>query len=144
MVEVHGWITLRYSDYHSEIVEQENFLYTFKQFLLKHCAWVLSDQEGQSGSLISRNGLDCFTLNVQHNHPGSPFYPLDIFTWVAENSTGSYGMLYFHDDEDAIHHNEFQVFVLKRGKLVKANDHFLSPYVEEVEKEYDESNPPKD
>jgi len=141
MIEVHGWISLRYSDYHSLESEQENFVYSFKQFLLKHCDWVLDDQIGR---LTRRNGLDCFTLNVQHNHPGEPFYPLDIFTWAAENSTGSYGMLYFHDDENEAHHNEFQVFVLKRGRLIREKDPFLSPYIEEVEKEYDENNPPQD
>ena len=141
MVEVHGWITLRYSDYHSIEAEQNDFVYRFKQFLLKQSNWVLDDQ---IGSLTRRNGLDCFTLNVQHNHPGEPFYPLDIFTWAAENSTGCYGMLYFHDDEDEVHQNEFQVFTLKRGKLIKEKDAFLSPYVEGVEKEYDENNPPQD
>jgi hypothetical protein len=143
MVEIHGWITLRYSDYHSEDVEQKNFVYAFKQFLLKHCEWVLNDPDDQIGKLTNRNGLDCFTINVQHNHPGSPFYPLDIFAWAAEHSAGSYGMLYFHDDEDPTHDNEFQVFVLKRGKLTKVKDLFLSPYYEEVEKEFNESNPPK-
>jgi hypothetical protein len=141
MVEIHGWITLRYSDYHSVDSEQNDFVYRFKQFLLKHCDWVL---DGEIGSLTRRNGLDCFTLNVQHNHPGEPFYPLDIFTWAAENSTGSYGMLYVNDDENEAHQNEFQVFVLKRGKLIREQDIFLSPYLEEVEKEYDETNPPQD
>ncbi|UYZ63329.1 immunity 7 family protein [Hymenobacter weizhouensis] len=141
MVEVHGWITLRYSDYHSEDSEQNNFLYNFKQFLLRQYAGMLDDQVGR---LTSRNGLACFTLTVQHNHLGVPFYPLEIFTWVADNSTGSYGLLHFHDDEDECQHNEFQVYVLKRGRLVKSKDLFLSPYVEEVEQDYDENHPPKD
>jgi hypothetical protein len=144
MVEAHGWITLRYSDYHSEEAEQEKFVEKFKQFLHKQYDWVLNDQNGQIGRLVSRNGLDCFTIDVQHNHPDKPFYPVVIFNWAAANSTGSYGMLYFHDDEDEVHHNEFQVFTLKRGKLIKEKDYFLSPYEEEVEKEYDEDNPPLD
>lgn len=141
MVEVHGWITLRYSDYHSVDSEQNDFIYRFKQFLLKYCDWVL---DGEIGSLTRRNGLDCFALNVQHNHPGKPFYPVDIFTWAAENSTGSYGILYVYDDENEAHLNDFQVFVLKRGSLIKSSDPFLSPYLEEVEKEYDETDPPLD
>ena len=141
MVEVHGWITLRYSDYHSEGSEQNNFLFQFKQFLLKECDWVLDDEIGK---LTSRNGLDSFSLTVQHNHLGNPFYPLDIFNWVASSSTGSYGTLYVLDDEDEVHHNEFQVFILKRGKLIKMKDSFLSPYIGEVEQEYDENNPPRD
>jgi hypothetical protein len=141
MVEVHGWITLRYSDYHSEGAEQDDFVYKFKQFLHKHCDWVL---DSQAGRLTRRNGLDCFTLAIQHNRPGNSFYPLDIFTWVSENSTGSYGLLYYRDDEDEMHHNEFQVIILKRGKLIKAEDNFLSPYIEEVERYYDENKPLRD
>ena len=141
MVEVHAWITLRYSDYHSEDAEQANFIYNFKQFLHKEHAWVLDDEVAR---LTSRNGLDCFTLNVQHNHPGVPFYPIEIFTWAAENSTGSYGLLHFHDDEDESQPNEFQVYALKRSKLLKSKDLFLSPYVAEVEQDYDENNPPRD
>jgi hypothetical protein len=141
MVEVHGWITLRYSDYHSEDAEQAKFVYEFKAFIYKHYSWVF---EYEIGSLVNRNGLECFTITAQHNHPDRPFYPVAIFTWVANNSTGSYGTLYFHDDEDNAYHNEFQVFVLKRGKFLKVKDNLLSPYIEEVEQEYDEDNPPLD
>ena len=141
MVEIHGWITLLYSDYHEEDDKQNNFVYQFKQFILQHCEWVLDEQVGQ---LINRNGMQCFTLNVQHNHAGTPFYPLEIFTWAAKNSTGSYGMLYVHDNEDEKFENEFQVFVLKRGQLTKVKDPFLSPYLEEVAKEYDPNDPPLD
>lgn len=119
-------------------------MYRFEQFLRQHCKWVLDEEAGKIGMLTRRNGLDCFTMAVQHNHPGIPFYPLDIFKWAAENSTGSYGILYFFNDEDKVCHNEFQVFVLKRGKLIESKDYFLSPYFEEIEKEYDEHNPPKD
>jgi len=141
MVEAHGWITLRYSDYHSADAEQNAFIYKFKQFMQQHYDWVLHDQIGR---ITSRNGLNCFTLTVLHNHPHNPFYPLDIFAWAAKNSTGSYGMLYYHDDEDKVYHNEFQVVILKRGRLTKAVDSFLSPYIEEVERDYDENNPPQD
>jgi hypothetical protein len=144
MVEIHGWITLRYSDYHSEDDKQHDFVYHFKQFLQKHCEWVVGNPDSQIGYLTQRNGLDCFTIAAQHNHLGSPFYPLDIFKWVAEHSPGSYGILYFHDDEDEARHNEFRVFTLKRGKLIELKDPFLSPYLEEVEQEYDADNPPLD
>lgn len=53
-------------------------------------------------------------------------------------------MLYYYDDEDKEKGNEFQIYVLKRGKLLKQEDRFLSPYFSEVEREYDELDPPKD
>ncbi|UOQ70436.1 Imm7 family immunity protein [Hymenobacter cellulosilyticus] len=141
MVEIHGWITLRYSDYHSEEAPQREFVARFKQYLEQTGIWPGFAHLCQ---LTVYNGQYCFTITAQHNHPGQPFYPLEIFTWIAQESTGSYGLLHFHDDEDPALHNEFQVYVLKRGKLIKAADSFLSPYFEEVEREYDAANPPLD
>ncbi|WP_052732768.1 Imm7 family immunity protein [Hymenobacter terrenus] len=142
MIEIHAWITLRYSDYDSEDHLQRDFIANFKGYLAQQYNWVL---ENSYGRFIDRNGLECFAIDVQHNHKDS-FYVLDIFSWVAKESTGSYGLLYFHDDEDQEAFNEFQVYVLKRGKLAKSKDSFLSPYHEEVERkrEYDENNPPED
>jgi hypothetical protein len=139
MIEIHACITLRYIDYDSEDHPQRNFIANFKGYLAQNHNWVLSDFYG---NFIDRNGLQCFTLDVLHNRKGEPFYALDIFSWVAKESTGSYGLLYFHDDEDPESFNEFQVYVLKRGNLTKSNDSFLSPY-QEVEREYDENNPPR-
>jgi hypothetical protein len=141
MTETHAWLTLRYSDYHSEDAPQHQFLAAFKSYLQQQFPWVLGDGLGR---FINRNGLVCFTIDAQHNHKGEPFYPLEIFSWVARHSTGSYGLLYFNDDEDPAHHNEFQVYVLKRGQLHQAQDSFLSPCLEEIEREYDENDPPRD
>ena len=106
MTEVHGWISLRYSDYDSQDHLQHDFLYAFTQHLRGNYEWLLT--EGHA-TLRSYNGLESFTLAVQHNHKGEPFYPLDLFTWVAQHATGSYGLLYVHDDEDEHEHNAFQV-----------------------------------
>jgi hypothetical protein len=141
MIETHGWITLRYSDYHSQEHLQRAFVHKFTQYVQQEYAWALQQGHFQ---LRTYNGLDAVTLTVQHNHKGTPFYPLDLFTWVAQESTGSYGLLYVHDDEDELQHNEFQVYVLKRGNVRKMQDPFLSPYEEEVEQTYDEANPPLD
>jgi len=141
MIELHAWIRLRYSDHDSEDHLQRDFIANFIGYLAQNHNWVLADSHGR---FINRNGLECFTLDALHNHKDEPFYALTIFSWVAKKSAGSYGLLYFHDDEDSDSFNEFQVYILKRGKLIKAKDMFLSPYQEEVEREYDENNPPKD
>jgi hypothetical protein len=141
MIEIHGWIRLRYSDYDSQEPLQRDFLYAVQQHLRGKYTWLLTEGHG---TLRSCNGLDSFTLAVQHNHKGEPFYPLELFTWVAHHSTGSYGLLYVHDDEDEHDHNVFQVYVLKRGQVLKQADSFLSPYLEEVERDYDSENPPLD
>lgn len=141
MTELHAWLTLRYSDYDAEEAPQQQFLAAFQGYLQQHYAWVLRDERGRFGI---RNGQPFFTLHTLHNHRGQPFYALEIFRWVAQHSTGSHGLLYFHDDEDPAHENEFQVYVLKRGRLIKNQDPFLSPCLEEIEREYDENDPPRD
>jgi len=141
MIEAHGWLTLSYSDYDSEDEPQRRFITAFRNFMAQKYPWVLVDSYGR---FTTRNGLECFAIDALHNHKGEPFYILEIFSWVASNSTGSYGLLHLYDDEDAAHNNEFQVYIVKRGQLIKAQDAFLSPYFEEVEQEYDDANPPRD
>lgn len=141
MIEIHAWITLQYSDYHFEEQLQRRFIANFKQYLKENFEWLL--QENYCHVTVY-NGLDCFSLHKQHNHKGKEFYPLEIFEWVAREGKGSYGILYYYDDEDEELYNEFQVYVLKRGKLLKEVDKFLSLYFSEVERGYDELDPPKD
>ncbi|MCR5886526.1 immunity 7 family protein [Hymenobacter sp. J193] len=140
MIEIHGWITLRYSDYHSEIDLQNAAVERFRQYMQQEYSWVLLQNYGR---ITTWNGLESFSIHVLHNHK-QEFYALKIFNWVAQELPGSYGLLYFHDEEDENRFNEFQVYVLKRGKLVEAQDQLLSPYWEAVEKDYDEDNPPRD
>lgn len=141
MVEIHAWITLRYDDYDSEDQYQKQFVSRFKQYLQNDFNWLLTSSHCQ---LVSYNGLECFTIHGQHNHKDENFYPLEIFEWVAKEGKGSYGMLYLFDDEDRQNNNKFQVYILKRGKLIQETDSFLSPYFPEVEKKYDKLNPSKD
>jgi hypothetical protein len=129
MIEIHCWITLRYDDYHSDDQAQQAFVAKFKDYLNQEHPDVLSTRYGH---LISYNGLECFSLHTQHNHRGTSFYPLQILTWVAQNGKGSYGLLYYYDDEDGEVENAFQVHSLKRGKVAKQQDRFLSPYIPEV------------
>ena len=43
-------------------------------------------------------------------------------------------MFYMHDDEDRTGmENEFQVFVIARGKIRREKDPFLSPFIPAVE-----------
>lgn len=65
MIEIHAWITLRYSDYDSEDHLQRDFIAKFKGYLAQHYNWVL---ENSYGRFINQNGLECFAIDVQHNH----------------------------------------------------------------------------
>ncbi|MCL2013239.1 MAG: immunity 7 family protein [Cystobacterineae bacterium] len=61
---------------------------------------------------------------------------LSLFKCIAEKAKGSYGLLYFHDDEDVSgKDNFFQVYVLARGAIKTMTDTFLSPLVPVVEEQ---------
>jgi hypothetical protein len=63
---------------------------------------------------------------------------LDLYHYIARAAPGSYGLLYIRDDEDPVHHNDFQVYALAHGALTERTDPFLSPFVPVVE------DPPSD
>ena len=59
---------------------------------------------------------------------------LDLFEYVGEIAPGSYGLVYFYDDEDeAGHSNEFQTLVMTRGRLAPEKDELLSPFIPKLE-----------
>jgi hypothetical protein len=59
---------------------------------------------------------------------------LQAFRRIGEVAPGSYGLLYVHDDEDpAGRENEFQVFMLRRGKISVDRDRYLSPCIPNID-----------
>ncbi|BBO36121.1 Imm7 family immunity protein [Lacipirellula parvula] len=80
------------------------------------------------------------TFASSRNHRGKSPTSLRIMEWLAVNGTGSYGLLYLHDDEDdgvskrygrggVDRTNEFRVWRLASGQLMEFDDPFLSPIV---------------
>ena len=75
---------------------------------------------------------------VSRNHRASHVW--GMIQWIAEHGTGSYGLLYVHDDEDQIgnpHYgrgaddfsNAFRVHRISNGCVTEMSDPFLSPIV---------------
>ena len=61
---------------------------------------------------------------------------VDLFAGVGQDAPGSYGLLYIRDDEDPNGRvNEFQVLVMRRGKVTVHPDAFLSPCIPIIEDE---------
>jgi len=129
--EFHGWAVLRYHTHDTDIRLQDKAFNDFKQYI--------NDADPMKNSIIKRhNGLDSFLISGLHNHKSE--YIIEIFKWIAKNISGSYGLLYIHDDEDLENDNKFIVWKLARGEVKKTNDLFLSPYVPTVEDEYDHTS----
>ncbi|MDC7125804.1 MAG: Imm7 family immunity protein [Spirochaetales bacterium] len=130
MVEFHGWATIRYHTYDTDTDLQN-------QCWKKIEDHISSLPVPKMVHLQRYNGCDSLHIAGQHNHEAG--YVIELFKWIAQDAPGSYGILYFQDDEDVKHENEFRVWRLCRGSLSENDDPFLSPYVPTVEDEHDES-----
>jgi hypothetical protein len=82
------------------------------------------------------SSVRCFTMSGQKNHKSAVIPDIfEIYELIAKLAPGSYGILYIRDDEDAHYWNDFQVYVLMRGKLTQRQDPFFSPIIPTIEDE---------
>ena len=81
------------------------------------------------------NGVWRLTVIGCRNHiTGDWPEVLGLFRWIAEHAPGSYGMLsVINHEEEASLASAFDVHVLKKGRLVRTADVYLSPYHPVVE-----------
>ena len=127
MFEFHGWASINYDTHDTDTALQDE------------CWSRVEERVRKLGSELVRmqryNGCDSLHLGGQHNHRTE--YVIDLFRWLAENTPGTYGLLYVRDDEDnsrgGDHGNEFRVWKLCRGSLSELGDPFLSPCIPTVE-----------
>jgi len=134
MYEYHGWVTVRES-YLNEDDADENI------------DSMVSDIRDKIRDIDCGHGLlDLRAVNGEYHFSVSGFLNrksvqademMELFAFIAKKAVGSYGVLYVLDDEDENdEENQFQVYVMARGKIEKKKDAFLSPFVPTVEDEY--------
>lgn len=126
MTELHGWMAI------SETCSDEDKLTDSE----------MVDIMSRTISVAQKYGLK------PEYHNGEPFINTILFTnhhtletddiitaytEIARIATGSYGMIYLRDDEDAEHSNEFQIYVFKRGSCERRRDKLLSPCIPALE-----------
>jgi len=86
-----------------------------------------------------KNAGGILTMSSSRNHRGMAPTVLKVFAWLARHVSGSYGLVYLHDDEDegesaracgrdwTDHTNAFSVWRLLEGNVEEFDDPFLSP-----------------
>lgn len=65
---------------------------------------------------------------------------LEFFRWIGTIAPGSYGLLYYWDDEDsrgAEYRNQYRVLVMTRGTVAEQADPFLSPCEPTIDDPFD-------
>ncbi len=133
MIELHGWLTVYPTcpdeDRHPEIDEES--IYRNVEMLVES-----SNLQGIV-KLGWRNGschLDTAYFSNHENEETSAI--LNLFRSIAETAEGSYGLVYYRNDENYgsnDYQNQFRVLVIKKGTCRWADDSFLSPCIPTIE-----------
>ncbi len=125
MVEIHCWVTIRthYS------LEDDNLENTIKLINDKITSFLLNEVV-----IKAMNGEYYLEFSMFSNHMAQDAKNLlELFYYIGEVAIGSYGLLYLHNDEDAVKHNSFKVYRLCKGKVIEHDDKLLSPCIPMVE-----------
>jgi hypothetical protein len=127
MYEFHGWVAIR-----EGVREAEDSDEARNVAILKLKEVIDARKDDWSFVELKRfNGADYFILHGFRNH--SQPWVQELFEISGQLAPGSYGVLYINDDEDKTYSNEMQVFVMRRGKVVRHRDEFFSPCIPTLE-----------
>ena len=77
--------------------------------------------------------LRCWFMGYSNHRAQEWEEIMAYFQTLAAKTPGSYGILSCRDDEDPVKNNAFQIFILKKGRIIEADDIWLSPCVPEIE-----------
>ena len=131
MFSVFGWATISCSTNEIDQAEDKKILEKLDEQIEKYRI----DGLIEIRLYKTLNGsLNALSIVGSRNHRYEKI--IDLYRWLADNATGSYGLLYIHDDESNFE-NEFRVLRLARGKISVESDPFLSPIIPTVEEHYE-------
>jgi len=129
MYEFHGWVTIR--EGWNESQDDEVLLARNVEEIRTEAKRLAVEGFGCKAEVGVANGLYRLTIHGFRNHPQP--WVRDLFEAAGRIAKGAYGLLYVHDDEDPDFNNEFQVWVMIRGKVERQRDQHLSPYMPMLE-----------
>lgn len=117
MILLHGWI--------NGIID------------LKHAKSVFNDLQKNYSieySIMGMNGENTCNFFSCKNHQGEGtsklLHELEL---LAKNDLDTFGIIYFHNDEDPKHHDMWQVWLIRKGIIERTTDSYLSPLSEKIE-----------
>ena len=129
MITIFGWMEIRSTyldeDLHPEI--DENMIYY-------EVEKIIDELKYNEIKLVKKNYTRFIQFNVFENHRSVKTEEiLNVFENLSKIATGSYGLLYFLDDEDETYNDEFRVLVSKKGIVDWKNDEIFSPCSKMIE-----------
>ncbi len=129
MVEIHGWLTIR-ETFRADLEEEEQLgsLIEIIRREIDKLKWFKPEIKFQNGEAYIEFSLFCNHINSEVSEI------FKLVKYIGETADGSYGLIYLYNDEDRNgKENQFQVFLLARGKIEEKTDPFLSPIIPTIE-----------
>ncbi|MBB4933621.1 hypothetical protein F4561_004441 [Lipingzhangella halophila] len=127
MFEIHGWITIQEpgdNDVPSSVRNRIQDLVEVAKGgnALVDLSWMNGQLTIHFGGFSNHRSPDIEEL-------------LSLFLKAGEIAKGSYGLLYYHDDEeeDPEGRNSFKVMVMRHGRVTNERDTLLSPVIPTIE-----------
>ena len=133
MIELHGWMTIsptyKNEDLHTDIQEYK-IIQDVKDYI-KKLKYNTIDR------LRVRCGTYYIVADYYSNHKNEEVEEIICaFKTIAEIATGSYGVVYYMNDDDKKNYNDFMTMIIKRGTTDWKRDELLSPFMPTVHDEY--------
>ena len=122
MIEYHGWVSICLSIDGENEDKMDMILSEIESIFEKETTL------NEFYPLLSLNYSNMLYFGGAHNHGGGQLEKvLSLYSKVGDMAPGSFGILYYWDNEDKVHSNEFVVYRMAQGKVKKLSDPFLSP-----------------
>jgi len=126
MTEYHCWTVIRYHPHDTDVNLQDECISSCEKYLATH-QYLTADKY----KIVKYNGIVTFLASGLHNHNDG--YIIEIFKWLGQNAIGSYGLLYYQDDEDKQTVDGFKIYAMKKGKVTEKMDKEFSPRIPTIE-----------
>jgi hypothetical protein len=130
MTEYHCWVNISHHHYDTNSDLRNKHVALCERYLATH-----PYLKEELYKIVKYNGMVTFLASGLHNHNDG--YILEVFTWLGENAPGSYGLLYYQDDENSDMETGFRTYIMKKGKVIEKMDDLLSPRIPNIEDETD-------
>ena len=129
MITIFGWLEVRATyldeDLHPEIDENKIYHDVEK---------AISELKYNELKMLQKNYVRFVQFSVNENHRTERTEEIiNLFESISKIATGSYGLLYYLDDEDALYNDEFRVLVSKKGTVEWKRDKYFSPCSKMIE-----------
>ena len=128
MIELHGWLTI-WETHEDEDTYSPKELDSINQKIRQ----IISENDCDI-TLQHRNGMTFLDTLFCANHRTKEVEEIiQIYRSISEVATGSYGVMYIHDDEDKQYYNQFQKYLFRKGSCIFSQDEDFSPCVPTIE-----------